>query len=571
MSAPTLEPSTRADPNPPALSWLLRSRPLGLAMASAVALWASFLPVGLAPAAWLGLVPLFLLVEHPGRPRAIYGSALAAGFVFWILAIGWVQLAEPGPESWLAVALMALVLGSLWPLSLFLVRRGVHSLGWPILAVAPLVWLAQEYLRAYLLTGLPWYYLAHSQYRVLPIIQVADLAGAWGLSLLIAMVNALTASTLVRWARGQRPAWGQVGLAAALVAGSLLYGTYRRNSAEFRPGPKLALLQSNIRQERQNRDPEFTFFSYQKLVRQAMEGDDRPDLIVWSETSFPYNYIRLAPNIPPAELDRQVKAIHPRNTADGWTRWAGDSFNLLHPWVDRLGVPMMIGTTLYDHRPDGFGRYNAAILIEPGRSTIQEYSKIHLVPFGEYVPLIETVPAIRMFTPYRDDYIPNLNFGPGPRWIDFQGLRIAVAICFEDTVPQVVGPLMRDTPDRQPPDLLINQSNDGWFYGSSEHRTHLAISVFRAVEYRVPLARSVNTGISAMVDGNGRILAEVPETTEGVLHAVVPLDDRDSLYRRTGDWLPILASGFSLFVLPGPFLVRRFAAHRDPGSLPRTI
>src|SRR5262249_31516741 len=125
-----------------------------------------------------------------------------------------------------------------------------------------------------------------------------------------------------------------------------------------------------------------------------------------------------------------------------------------------------------------------------------------------------------------------------------------VAICFEDTLPQVVRPLMAEAPDDHQPDILINQTNDGWFYGSSENEAHLATGIFRAVEHRCPIARAVNTGISAVIDGNGRVLEQVPATQEGILTAMVPLDDRVALYTRWGDWLPILASLATAAILP---------------------
>jgi apolipoprotein N-acyltransferase len=122
--------------------------------------------------------------------------------------------------------------------------------------------------------------------------------------------------------------------------------------------------------------------------------------------------------------------------------------------------------------------------------------------------------------------------------------RLATAICFEDTVPQVVQRFFRGP--GAAPDVLLNLSNDGWFarlfengtqVGSSEHDMHLAISVFRTIEHRIPLARAANTGISAIVDGNGRVRASVPSTKEDVLIGVLPLDDRTALYSAWGDWL----------------------------------
>ena len=101
-----------------------------------------------------------------------------------------------------------------------------------------------------------------------------------------------------------------------------------------------------------------------------------------------------------------------------------------------------------------------------------------------------------------------------------------------------------------PPDLLINQSNDGWFHGSAEHDMHLAVSIFRAIENRVPLARAVNTGVSAFIDGNGRILDSLPKLREGVLTGTIPLDDRTSLYSSWGDWLGLSCLAITIGLVP---------------------
>ena len=184
------------------------------------------------------------------------------------------------------------------------------------------------------------------------------------------------------------------------------------------------------------------------------------------------------------------------------------------------------------------------------------YHKLHLVPFGEYVPLIETFPWLTVLTPYRNGYVPSLNFGREPNSLAIGPYRIAAAICFEDTVPHVVRRFFHEAPDGRQPDVLLNLSNDGWFHGSSELDMHLAVSVFRAIENRVPLARAVNTGISALVDGNGEIRDTLPRQTESVLTVDVPLDDRTSLYTVCGDWLGLSCLAVTIGLVPMGLLRR---------------
>ncbi len=235
-------------------------------------------------------------------------------------------------------------------------------------------------------------------------------------------------------------------------------------------------------------------------------------------------------------------------------------------------MPIVVGSLYYEFRPDGLAKYNSALLFEPGTLKPQAYHKLHLVPFGEYVPFLQSIPALTRLTPYHGEYVPTLMFGPGPSWFERDGLRYATVICFEDTVPHVVRRFFAEVPDEHQPDVLLNISNDGWFGGSSELNEHLAISVFRAVENRVPVARAVNTGISAVIDGNGRILQSIPKLQAGVLNRIVPLDDRRALYSQGGDWLPLACLALSLgLIVLAPWserLVRRAKSTNSPG-LPR--
>lgn len=519
--------------------------PIGLAVGSAVLLWASFPPADWGWLAWVALAPLFLLVESHRNPKLLALASWAGGFVFWALAVQWVRLTDA--SAWLAWLAMALALSVFWPAFFLTTRLVRRKLDVPLILAAPIVWVALEYVRAYAVTGFPWYYLAHSQHNVLPVIQVSDITGSLGVSLLIAVVNAwlvdLVALPLFRTTpKGARLTHRQT-VRLVCVSGLLLttlgYGAYRLSRAEFRDGPRVALLQSCLPQrlKGEKNSHQRIMAVYEALVARAVSGKERPDLIVWPETSYPYPFATFDPEISVAELDRQSRHFSDTFTGDFWKSEAAKYEGTLRNWTQQLGVPMLVGVSHYDHRPAGMSKFNSSILVDPSRPDIQAYSKLHLVPFGEYVPLIATFPWLLRLTPYSGDHIPSLNFGPGPRWLDLGPYRVASAICFEDTVPQVFRQFFVDTPGGREPDLVLNQSNDGWFGGSSEHEMHLAVSVFRAVEHRVPLARAANTGVSAIVDGNGRVVRSLPTLQEGVVVGVVPLDPRTSLYTRWGDWL----------------------------------
>jgi apolipoprotein N-acyltransferase len=465
------------------------------------------------------------------------------------------------PDAWLAWLAMAATLSLWWPGFLALARLAVLRLRLPLMVAAPVLWVGLEFVRAYFLTGFPWYYLAHSQHRALPLIQIADFAGALGLSFVIAVVNAAwvdfwTLTRLRPTAPGPRLTRSlalRLAVLAVLLAFTVGYGTFRLASAQFRPGPRLALIQSNLIQRYKMRtEPAQLLAIYQRLVERAAQAAERPDLIVWPETSYPYGFVAIDRALGRDAFDRQAQQLASHSTLGDWLSKMASISQHLHGWTDRLKVPMLVGSLTYDFHREGLSKFNSAILFEPGKMNIQSYHKLHLVPFGEYVPLIETFPWLTVLTPYHgpDAVVPSLSFGRTPIWFTLGPYRLAAVICFEDTVPQVVRRFFAEAKESLQPDVLLNLSNDGWFHGSSEHDMHLAVSIFRAVENRVPLARTVNTGISAFVDGNGRVLAALPKLEEGILARTIPLDDRVSLYSTWGDWVGILCLAGTLALLP---------------------
>jgi apolipoprotein N-acyltransferase len=531
--------------------------PVTLAVGSALVLWTAFPPADWSWLAWVALVPLFLLVPSRRPALSLYLGAWAGGMVFWSLAIQWVRLTDP--SAWLGWLVMALALSVFWPAFLALTRLAVHRLRLPLMIAAPVVWVALEYVRAYFATGFPWFYLAHSQHAVLPVIQLADLTGSLGVSAVVALVNAWLVDVLTLpllrptplGARLTRVQSLRLAAVATVLAATLGYGAFRLGTARFRDGPRVALIQSSFVQRlKESKRLDDLVAAYRALIDRAARAVKRPDLIVWPETSYPYGYVAIEPGLDDDTLDRQAKTLSKTLTA-AQRRLQRDRIAAdLHAWTDLVGIPMLVGSVTYDHRRDGLSRYNSAILFQPGLATIQCFHKLHLVPFGEYVPLIKVLPWLTVLTPYHGTHVPSLNPGRDPVWLELGPYRLAAAICFEDTVPQAVRRFFRESKDGRHPDVLINMSNDGWFQGSSEHEMHLAVSVFRAVENRVPLARAANTGVSAIVDGNGRVVVSLPTLKEGVLVGLIPLDDRAGLYSHWGDWLGLSCLAVSIGLLP---------------------
>ena len=570
MATQTAEPGLAGERVP---RWI--RQPVGLALASAGLLWLSFPPVEWHGAVWVALVPLFWLVSDPRGSRWHGVTVWLSGFVFWLLAVQWVLAVDPA--AWLGWLTMAFALSLFWLAfygsSRFILRR----LGWPITVVAPVVWVALEYIRAYVLTGFPWYYLAHSQFRQLYWTQIADFAGSLGVSFLIALVNAAIVEGLValnrapasdptnptppRWRSASTATWGRLGLVVLSLVGTLSYGIYRVEFATFRPGPRVALLQSGeIQQVKpEGRKSAATLHQiYLNLVDKAMARQPHPDLIVWPETAYPYRYVTIDPLLDPADFEAQARRYDAESIAADWTRIRDQVNADLRRILDRTRVPMILGASVIDFRVPAMARYNSAILLQPKLES-QSYHKLHLVPFGEYVPWIDVFPWLAELMPFPGDHLPSLNFGDRPVWFDLGPWRLASAICFEDTIPQVVRRFFSEVPDEAQPDLIVNLSNDGWFHRTAEHEMHLAVSTFRCVENRAPMVRAVNTGVSAVIDGNGRIVRSLAkEVADQVLEAVAPLDDRTSLYSRWGDWLgQMTLAGTIGFLILGTITPRR--------------
>lgn len=542
-----------------------------LALGSGGLLWLSHFPVGLGALGWVALAPLLAVVRLCQTGKAAFGYGWLAGLVFYVPALQWLRVADPRMyATWLALAFYcSLYVG----VAVWLVRWLDRRCRLPLVLIVPGVWVGLEYCRSWILGGFAWYFLAHTQHRQLWLLQVADFAGAYGVSFLVAAVNA---AVFESWwylghrrarARGYAPAgppgWAvpvQAALVLGLVGGAAWYGSRRLSEEHFTPGPRIALLQGNLDQKIKNAASEAeeeravraVLDHYSGLCDVAAGQSPRPELIVWPETSFPFEW----------EEGPAGKLSADSNRIAAWaSRWRATLLLGLNAQVAEAGRRQC--------------RYNSALLIGPRGEVRGRYDKVHRVPFGEYVPFREWLPWMNRLAPYDFDY--SICAGSGPSRLPLGRYRFGVLICYEDTDPGLARAYAEAGPDGRPADLLLNTSNDGWFMGTSEHDEHLAICRFRAVEGRKPVARSVNMGISAVIDGSGRVVAASerlagagPEGTRlwesaavqpadgpalpaaswrnfkkvpGVLVATIPLDDRPSYYARTGDWLPLACWG----------------------------
>ncbi|RLT08805.1 MAG: apolipoprotein N-acyltransferase [Planctomycetota bacterium] len=541
-SGPASNPRTarRSEPSVKEIIAAARSQPapalggLILSGVSAVLLFASFTPLDWSPLAWLAIAPLCVLIQLERAPKRLWLTTWAGGLLFWLPTLQWLRL---GHESmYVAWFALAFYLSAYWWAFVGLSRAAVHRCGLPMVVAVPLVWTGLEFCRAHLMTGFAWYQLGHSQYRWIELIQISDLLGAYGVSAVVAMSNAVLAGLVPQsWlsrlrliapiqlpselrhlspptvadetsAADSRGLFRRqlVSVAAGLLvmAAVLGYGYVRRGQAEFTAGPRVALIQGNFESSVKHDPAEFgqMYRTHELLTGYAVPY--KPDLIIWPETMFRWPLSDADPNLSENDLRRLAPMIPVEHWRDSYVRKA------LHEMSQKTGANLVIGLDRFSVNEQGLKHFNSAAFVTPDRGVADTYDKLHRVIFGEYVPLKESLPWLKVFSPLPDDF--GISAGSSSAAFRCGSWQVAPIICFEDTVPHLVRDVVRGTSTEKRLDCLLNLTNDGWFHGSSELNQHLITAAFRAVECRTPLVRAVNTGISAVIDGDGVI--REPET-----------------------------------------------------------
>jgi apolipoprotein N-acyltransferase len=506
---------------------------IGCGLIGAILLWAALPPLDLWPLAWIAPIPWVLLIRRRQlvgkRP---YAMLTLAGFLFWMAALHWLRLPHWATSfGWVA---LSFYFAFYLPAFVGLSRVAVQRLRIPVIFAAPVVWTGLELVRGHLLTGMTMGSLGHTQYRWIELIQLSDLAGAYGVSFVVMFVAAGLARMLP--CDGRRWAIWPLAPAAALLAAALLYGHLRTSGDYTSPGPRIALIQGSIDVELQY-DPNMgnrIFEEYYGLSRQAVDKERPIELVVWPESMFPEPLVTCEPDARRPSQFRGTKADFDemlRQAAEqAASRMAPPLMAQTARWLD---VPLIVGADGRHAGPDAEQVFNSAAYVARDGHLLGRYDKMHLVVFGEYVPFAQHFPWLQRLTPLPISATP----GDKPGAFDLHGVRIAPNICYESVLPHVIRRQVNAlAAEGEEPDILVNLTNDGWFWGSSELDMHLACGVFRAVECRKPFLIAANTGFSAWIDGDGFIQKQGPRRAEGVVIADVRLDHRPSWYLEHGDW-----------------------------------
>ncbi len=376
-------------------------------------------------------------------------------------------------------------------------------------------WATQEWLRGWVFSGWGWNGLGVALHDTWPLIQIAEFTGVAGLSFMVAFANVIlvtTAYRLVLEARTHttRPHF-DLTLTMAAIVGVLTFGLRASQvSAPTKP-LRVAAVQSNVPQN-QKFDPQFTakiFDKFRRLSEIALRSNPPPDLLIWPESSMP------GPMLTEPESNKFVMDLAASAESD-----------------------LLLGTIDEENRDV----YNAALLISDGGERVQLYRKVHLVPFGEYVPGRHRVPLLARIV---GDQVPG-DFSAGREYTVFSltnsDVQVAPLICFEDTIGELVRQFVLSTEMSPGANLLVDITNDGWFLHSAGSHQHLANAIFRCVEMRRPMVRAANTGVTCFVNQSGRITQVLRDEsgstfTEGVLTGEinVPTEHELTFYARHGD------------------------------------
>jgi apolipoprotein N-acyltransferase len=496
----------------------MKIRDLSLSALSGFLLILAFPKFNLEILAWGAFIPWLWAIKKKSPLQAAY-LGLIAGFVFFTGLLYWIYvvLTEyghlPGPVSIFFLIVLTAYLALYFSAFGFLLRWAADKIDLPETLFAPPLWVSLEYLRGILFSGFPWGLLGYSQFLTLPMVQISDITGIYGVSFIIVLVNvSLYRMVSASFDHGWKPALKELLAAGFILAMTGLYGEWRlidldkkaKNEKSF----IVALVQGNIRQDIKW-DPQFqeeTVKIYTELTHQVKS--QHPDLIIWPETATPFFF--------------------------------QDSFLFQSRILElsrQMGVPLLFGAPAFDRDGPKIKYFNSAFLISPEKKILGRYDKVHLVPFGEYAPLSGVLGFTRDIIGAIGDFTP----GAGVHPLNLPWGKFGVLICYEAIFPD----LTRRFVERGS-QFLVNVTNDAWFGRTAAPHQHLSMATLRAVENRVPIARAANTGISAVIDSGGRVVQATDLFTREFLSGKIIINKSRTFYTEFGDLFTYLCVGFTL-------------------------
>ena len=471
-------------------------------------------PYYVLPALLFGFTALVVLLDGahqsatPRRMALFTGWAFGFGyFLFGMYWLGFAFLVQADQFAWMipfAIPGFTGFLGLFFAVPALLAILGWNTGPSRIILLGALL-AVFEFLRGNILTGLPWNLTSQTMAGSALLAQPLAWIGPYGYSLVILLLAMLPAAAIKGTGTLKvRPFFGLLaGVGVILLFGLIRLGTAIEDSLPPSTAiPQLIIVQPNVSQKDKLDEDKRTesLFDMLNITNEAAAPLNGPALAVWPENAYPW--LANAEDAPAFFAERLPENV---------SLFSGS----IRAWQDeedqeRYGnSAVLFGTT---EIADGL----------PQKPLLDVYDKHHLVPFGEYLPLegLLTLLGISQLANIEDGFTP----GPGPRTIEANGVRFAPLICFEDIFP---GQLY---PKRERPELLVIVTNDAWFGDNAGPQQHLDISRMRAIESGLPVARSANTGISAILSGNGVLLHYLPLYETGVISAPMPYATNRPIY-----------------------------------------
>jgi len=510
---------------------------LFLAVLSGWLLTLSFPKAGFSWLAWFALVPLLAALRNLSPKNGFY-LGLCAGIAHYLTLLYWLaHTMSTFGHLPLYVSIPILLLLSAY-LALYV---AIFSMGLTLfcqrssflLFMIPLVWVSLEYIRSFLFTGFPWELLGYTQFNMLHLIQISDIFGVYGVSFCVALSNA---AFFLAYLYLSGKDWQEEEVKSRLTIESVVavtlifcfvwfYGKWQIQSIRKRtshsPSIKVTIVQGNIDQSKKW-DPAFQRVSTVKYINLSLLAKKhKPDLVVWPETATPFYFLQ---NSRLSELVK--KGVHD------------------------TGTDFLIGSPSFKLEKNHVEYYNSAYLIGPEEKVYGRYDKVHLVPFGEYIPFKKWLPFLGKMVEGVGDFNP----GKKGHTIKWGNLRLGIQICYEIIFPNLSRAIVKNHAS-----LLVNITNDAWYGRSSAPDQHFSMTIFRAVENRRSIVRAANTGISGFIDPCGRVIAATPLFKDVTITRPVPILEKTSFYSHFGDLFAMACLGITLVTGFLGYFIRKYS------------
>ena len=474
--------------------------------------------------AWIAFVPL-LLSFWGKTSREAFFSGFVFGMVYFFGTLYWIyhSINHYGGVPFLSSILIVLLLCcylSLYP-ALFsgIFSSIIKTTKLPAVLIAPVIWVVLEFIRSYAFSGFPWSSIGYSQYKFLSMIQISDITGIYGISFLIISVNgAIVDIILLKKRLKEMPlfplSYTVVGFSSLflILMFTFGYGTWRLGQERKGKIVTAGIVQGNIEQDKKwepayQKEVIDTYFDLSREISRSPL-----DLLVWPETSVPFFF--------EYDIELTEKIIQ---------------------FQKNLNTNLLFGSVLVKERsPEKTLLSNSAVLLDREGKIVYKYDKIHLVPFGEYVPLRSILFFIDKIVAGIGDYV------PGKYYIkaETDSGSFGTLICYEIIFPGMVRKFYTKGGD-----FIVTVTNDAWFGRTSGPYQHFSMAVFRAIENRKPLIRSANTGLSGFIDSNGKIMIKSSLFQRQIMTEKIKTDTTMTFYTKYGDLFSYLCIVVSVILL----------------------